>query len=470
MKKYRIRIVMSLVIMILLLVACQSVDTDQPSTTEIARTLQSTTELPPSTPIVETEISARFTISAELSLQSAITALYQAYFPGEAPVFVETNADLAVFTRDTNNGERPEIFPTFLENAIVINQTDSQNAAAFINFAISPEGQKVLIEAGELASTLTLRDQAGNQVQLNQPIERVISSYGPATAFIYSVNAEDRLVSASYLGARDPFGAEVMGKIDPRFPDIMGEEFFTQEDFNIEQAASLDPDLIITSARSTWLETASQLELSLFLFDAENPERLQEAVQLTGKIFGPNPSAYADAWVSYYNAVSSQIEEQTATLSEEQRPRVLFTGTEPLRVASGDMYQTDMINIAGGVSVSEALSGYWNDINLEQVVVWDPDVIIVPPYGGASVEAITESPEWQILDAVKERRVYQMPKLVAPWDTPAPDSVLGIVWLAERLHPDLVDLDCSEEADYFYNTFYQYAIPAVEIARICEFE
>jgi iron complex transport system substrate-binding protein len=60
-----------------------------------------------------------------------------------------------------------------------------------------------------------------------------------------------------------------------------------------------------------------------------------------------------------------------------------------------------------------------------------------------------------------------MPKLVAPWDTPAPDSVLGIIWMAQRLYPDLVELDCATEAAYFYNTFYGYAISTNEIEALC---
>jgi len=64
--------------------------------------------------------------------------------------------------------------------------------------------------------------------------------------------------------------------------------------------------------------------------------------------------------------------------------------------------------------------------------------------------------------------VYRMPKLVVPWDTPAPDSILGIVWLAQQINPDTVQFDCVEEAEYFYNTFYNYAITADELASICK--
>lgn len=468
-----LKMILILFVINLLLIGCSTVGVDQPSATQASQPTEEEVTPPfatldPQTDIEEPIISARFTIQADDALKSAIVLLYQAYFQDESPVFVDEGSDLIAVKSPELVENRPEIFATFLTNAVFVPQKEMSEIQEFVDFSISPEGQQVLIDADELPSSVVLTDQAGKSVEIKQPIYRVISAYGPATAFIYSLDAEDRLVSASYLGARDPLGAEIMGKMDPRFPGIMGDDFFTQQDFNVEHAASLDPDLIITSARTSWLDTVEQIDLPLFLYDAETPERLIEAMLLTGQLFGPHPSAQAEAWVAYYEAVVKSILEQTSEIPEEERPRVLFTGTDPLRVASGEMYQTDIIEAAGGISVSAELTGYWNDINLEQVVIWDPDIIIVPPYGGASVEAITESQEWQILEAVQAGRVYRMPKLVVPWDTPVPDSILGIVWLAQQINPDKVYIDCSEEAEYFYNTFYNYAITTDELASICQ--
>jgi iron complex transport system substrate-binding protein len=454
--------------------SCQAQIDETPSSTELAQTISTQTKVPSETVIQETDTptpeTARFSIEAPLQLQAPVEDLYGAFFPGEKAAFVEEDGELLVRTAEGAESLRPKIPATFLPQTELFTQEDLVDIQDFINFAISVEGQEVLIEKGHLPASITLTDQAGNTVTLAQPIRSVISTYGPATSFLYSVSAKDRLVSASYLGARDPQGATVMEKIDPRFPDIMGDDFFTQQDFNVEQAAALNPDLIITSARSAWLETAEQLDFSVFLFDAETPDRLKEAMRLAGQLFGPHTTAQSELWIAYYESVITGVREATVPLNDNEQPRVLFTGTEPTRIASGEMYQTDIIQAAGGISVSRELTGYWNDVNLEQILIWDPDVIILPPYGGASVSAIIDSPEWQILDAVQAGRVYQMPKLVVPWDTPAPDSVLGIVWLAQRLYPDLVTFDCGTEAEYFYNTFYDYPITEDEIQSICRFE
>ncbi len=472
MQKNLYKIALSLLVTILVITGCTPAVTPTEAVippTEAQLTEVQPTEISAESPAAPTEAApaAHFTIQADPDLQTALTALYEAYYAGESPVFVESGADLLATAAPNAAFVPAEIPAAFLPGAVLVPQSDSADAADFVAFTISPDGQQALIDAGELPDSITLTDQGGNEVVIPQPLRRVISTYGPATAMIYGVDGEGALVAASYLGARDPAGAAAMEAIDPRFQDLIGDDYFSQTDFNLEQAALLDPELIVTSLRTDWLNTAAELGIPFFLYDAETPARLKEAVQLTGQLFGPHAALQAQTWVDYYDWVTQSILDLTQGIADSDRPKVLFTGTEPTRVASGDMYQTSMIEIAGGVSVSAGLTGYWNDVNLEQIAAWDPDVIIVPPYGGASVEAITDNPDWQILTAVQEGKVYRMPKLVAPWDTPTPDSVLGIIWLAQRLFPELDTLDCAQQAEYFYNTYYDYAITPEQLDSIC---
>lgn len=467
MKKSIISILFSLLLFSFIVVGCVTMPPDEsilPSAEEYKEEENlSETPIEPDEP----ELQARFTIMAEEDFQAPLAALYEVYFEGESPTFVETDADLSVITSQAAFSERPIIEMSFLPDAVMIPEVDSDDLKRFIDFAISPDGQQVLIDAGELPAVITLTDMAGNNLEIQQPVRRMISAFGPATSVVYSVHAADRLVAASFTGAGDPMGAASMERIDPRFPELFSDDYFSRQNFNLEQAATLDPDLIIASSRSAWLDTVDQLGIPVFLMEAETPEQLKEAVLLMGQLFGPHAYRQAQAWVAYYDFVLDSVVEQIGEIPTDERVKVLFTGTEPLRVASGEMYQNDIIKAAGGISVSAELGGFWNDVNLEQVVIWDPEVIIVPPYGGASVEAITDSAEWEIFEAVRSGRVYRMPRLVVPWDTPAPDSVLGIVWMAERLNPENISLACEFEVEYFYNTFYNYSISSEEIMTLC---
>lgn len=404
------------------------------------------------------------TIQADQALQPAVAALYAARYEAE-PVFIDADADLiATADRSLLPDDFTGVPPHFLPDAFFIARSDM--AAEFVDFAISPDGQQALIDAGLLPARVTVVDQAGNTVEIAQPVRRAITPYSLATYLVYGVGAADRLVAGGFLGARTPVGAARMEAIDPRFPQLSS-YVMNQREINIEEVANLAPDVIFASARSAWLDTVAELNIPVVLFQGESPELLKESMALAGQIFGPNAAARAAAWSAYYEGIFSQVVEATADLAAEERPRVLMIGEEPLRVISGDMYQTDIIAAAGGQSVSAELTGFWNDVNLEQIVLWNPDVIVIVPYGSVTPQTLIDSPEWSVVSAVQTGQVYKMPSWVAPWDTPVPDSVLGIIWLAQRLFPDRVDLDCAAEAVTFYSTFYDYAIPEDEIAAVC---
>lgn len=412
---------------------------------------------------------APFTIQADADLQPTLAALYGARHDGAAPAFVEEGSDLLATADAEALAAAYDGLPAyFLPGAGLVVLSDNADAAAFIDFAVSADGQAALIDAGLLPATVTVTDQGGNEIELAQPVRRILSPYAIGTYYVYGVGAEDRLIAANILGREGP-AAENMARIDPRFPEIDSIMQMSQKEINVEEAAALEPDLILASTRTAWIDAVRELGIPLVLYEGETPEALKEAVRLTGQFLGPNAAARAEAWAAYYDAVFQTIVEKTNALEEAGRVKVLFTGTEPLRVASGEMYQTAMIEAAGGISVSAALTGFWNDVNLEQVLIWNPDVIFVPSYGGASVEAITGSAEWQALDAVKAGRVYSLPQFSAPLDTPVPDSVLGVIWMANTLYPDLLgdDLDCATETTYFYKTWYDYTMSDEEAAAFC---
>ena len=93
-------------------------------------------------------------------------------------------------------------------------------------------------------------------------------------------------------------------------------------------------------------------------------------------------------------------------------------------------------------------------------------MIIITSYGGLTPQEILEDPDWQTIRAVKNGRVYKMPALAAAWDTPVPDSLLGIMWLAHALYPNEINIDLASECRAFYSKFYGYTLSDEEVARL----
>lgn len=416
-------------------------------------------------PGLATAQESPFTIQADEALRPAVDALYTAAFDGATPSYVDADADVLVTADAEVLMEMVDTLPDyFLPDGGIVAVTENADAASFVDFSVSPDGQQVLIDAGLLPASVTITDQAGNTIEIPQPVRKVITPHAIATYTVYGVAGGDRLVAGSFLGARDEPGASRMAQIDPRFSELSSYSM-SQREINIEQVALLAPDVILTSTRSQWLDAVAELDIPVVLFQGESPGILKEAVLIVGQILGPNTAAHAEAWVAYYDSVFTTVTDVTSGL--EARPTVMFSGSEPLRVASSDMYQSFMIDAAGGMSVTQDLTGYWNDVNLEQVAVWNPEVIFSTPYDGVWIDSIMDSAEWQVISAVQNGKVYEVPSYVAPWDTPIPESVLGIIWMTETLYPDLIDLDCATETDYFYRTFYDYQLTEDEITALC---
>lgn len=335
--------------------------------------------------------------------------------------------------------------------------------------AVSPTSAPASSELGETPEerTVVLTDQAGEQVTISQPVERIVSSYGMASLYVYAVGAGDRLAAAAFLMSPDPQIKQHLSQLRPdatQLPHPGG-----QQDANVEEIAKLNPDLLLISSRATSQDTLQALGVPIIRYEGESIERLKEAIELTGRALGPEATARAEELVTTIEERLARIEAISANLPEAQRTRVFISGTSPLKTAGKDMLQSEMVALASGVNVAQEIRGYWTEVNLEQVTKWDPEVIFVVPYRGASVEAILDSPEWSMITAVKERQVFMLPKYLGPWDTPIPEALLGIEWMAARLLPESgLREECEERTADFYDRFYDLAIPEEDAAALCD--
>ncbi|MFC2077900.1 ABC transporter substrate-binding protein [Candidatus Bipolaricaulota bacterium] len=314
------------------------------------------------------------------------------------------------------------------------------------------------------AEAVTVVDQTGRVVTLSGPVERIASIYGLGTYYLYALGVQDRLVAGGYVGVKSVAQAsEAMLRFEPRL-----EELLVFGDPNVEELIARGAQLLLVdgSRHAGFAEQMTDLGIPVLQYLVETGDAMKEAVRLTGRALGGEATTRAEAFIADYDRILETVAADLANLQEEERLRVLFVGTSPLRVASGEMYQTELIEAAGGLSVSVDLFGYWNDVNLEQVLLWNPDVILIPPYGSIQPGDLLENPDWQAIRAVRDGRVYRMPRLIAPMDTPVPESILGIVWMAGILYSDLISLDLAEEAARFYATYYDFVLTEDDLALL----
>jgi iron complex transport system substrate-binding protein len=304
-------------------------------------------------------------------------------------------------------------------------------------------------------------DMGGNEVDIHNPISSIVCLDPFATQMVLAIGGGDFL-SSVFLGPADK---KVLHEIHAGVAEL--KSVGGPSGTNLESLTALKPDLVISSVGSDEMnQNIRDLGFSVIEVDSESPEKLIQGIQIIGSAIGR--SEQADEFISWYTEKMDYIRKQTADVQDEDRKTVYIGGLEPLSTVGSDYYQHYLINNAGGKNIADGFTGGWNDVSLEQLYTWQPDVILFAPYSKISVEDLQKDPAWQKLTAVREGKVYRMPKYIASWDVPGPESVLGMMWLAEKMYPEKVNFAIEDEMRSFYLAFYDYQISDSTIDSILE--
>jgi iron complex transport system substrate-binding protein len=303
-------------------------------------------------------------------------------------------------------------------------------------------------------------DMMGHTVTVPRRVVRIATISATATQLVFAVGAQDQLVVAT-------FGSAVKGKamaaIYPRMNQVP--EAGNQSAANIETLLAARPDIVLTEEGPA-LEQMKAVGLPAYAFSAEQPGQLYDAIKRMGALTGH--VAEATASLNLLTTKMKEVTDAVGVVESAKRLKVYVAGTSIFRTFGGDFFQTFMVRNAGGVSVSEQLTGGKVDVSPEQVLVWNPDVIVLTSYTKDTVSDVLANPKLQNVAAVRDHRVYVMPKYVVSWDMPVPESFLGTMWLAQKLYPQRVQFDMSAEIAQFYQQFYGFTVPAADLAALSQ--
>jgi iron complex transport system substrate-binding protein len=303
-------------------------------------------------------------------------------------------------------------------------------------------------------------DMMGHTVTVPRRVVRIATISATATQLVFAVGAQDQLVVATFGSA---VKGKAMGAIYPRMSQVP--EAGNQSAANIETLLAARPDIVLTEEGPA-LEQMKAVGLPAYAFSAEQPGQLYDAIKRMGALTGH--VAEATASLNLLTTKMKEVTDAVGVVESAKRLKVYVAGTSIFRTFGGDFFQTFMVRNAGGVSVSEQLTGGKIDVSPEQVLVWNPDVIVLTSYTKDTVSDVLANPKLQNVAAVRDHRVYVMPKYVVSWDMPVPESFLGTMWLAQKLYPDQVHFNMSAEIAQFYQQFYGFTVPAADLAALSQ--
>jgi len=241
---------------------------------------------------------------------------------------------------------------------------------------------------------------------------------------------------------------------------------------NIEELLTTEPDIVFCSASGEDAAVAMESSgLKVVRFQFYDFEDMTHTVHLTGWILGEDALAKAEKYIDYFNGVRANITSVVSSIPTADKVSVLHhcgNSLEAMRFDAGGGLINTWINLCGGINAAAEVSGNTAEISLEQVLAWNPDLILIGSAFANDVKAeILADPLWSELDAVQNGNVMANPMGVFDWSRYSVEEALNIQWVSQTLYPDLFpDTDMRAETAYFYETFYDYTISEAEIDAI----
>lgn len=313
----------------------------------------------------------------------------------------------------------------------------------------------------ETAETREITDMAGRKVTVPtaENIESVFSADPVAAIFLYMV-VPDKLLGWNYE-LNDVEKSIILDK----YQDLPN--FGMGDAVNYEAVIAANPTIAINSGKinDAMVSDCDALSESLGIPVVAVDNELNnsaEAFRFMGELLGVED--HAEELAQYAEQVFTDIN-VLSDIPEEKKVSVYFgNGEDSLETAPRGSQHAQILDAINAVNVADLELGDGSrvQISAEQLLAWDPDVIVVngepkaDKSGSSAAEDILSNPDYASLKAVQDQKVYGTPNAPFSWvDRPAgPNRLIGMRWFSALIYPEYIKCDINEEIHKFFDLFY----------------
>jgi len=276
-------------------------------------------------------------------------------------------------------------------------------------------------------AAVTRRDMLGHEVTLSAPPSRIVSLVPSVTEVIFALGAEDRLVGRTDFCQYPPAARakpSVGGMVDP----------------SLEAVVALRPDLVIATDEGNREETFQQLarlRIPIYLVHATRLDALLDMIARVGELTGRQ-----EAVGPLTASLRRRVDGVRRAVAPFPRPRVLYViWPDPLIVPGRPSLLTELIEAAGGESVTGTEGHAYVRFSVEAAVALAPQVIVLADHasanGNASGAGKPEPEKWRrfsSVPAIRAGRLYSVDLSIL--HRYGPSVVDGLESLARLIHPE----------------------------------
>lgn len=328
----------------------------------------------------------------------------------------------------------------------------------------------------------TVTDMVGRTVSLPDTVDKVMVLYGPGYEKMVILDAEDKIAVAADWHKTHSAWAHVIYKRLDSLP-VMSNPGSP----NVEEIMKKDPDVVFYFGNDKFTQQMTDLGIPVICSTggAQDLLSLKDQIRMYGSVLGEKETKLAEEYCTYFDEKLNNVLAKTSSIANSAKPKVYVNNRIPLRAFGGSTLVGDSVEKAGGIYVAKDLNAT-TEINLEQLLTWNPDIIIVGhendlpdpsskdtvdyPTAQEVKEDYLTNPDYQGINAVKNKQVYIDPMGTFFWDA-GQQGILQLEWMAQLFHPELFpDLDMKKELKEFYLKFFRYDLSDQQSEQILNHE
>jgi iron complex transport system substrate-binding protein len=276
----------------------------------------------------------------------------------------------------------------------------------------------IAILAGPCFASRTLTDEMGRTVVVPDHPHRVICLMPTVTDTVFALGAGDDVVAISDY---TKYPAAALTK--PSVGDLIKP--------SIETILSLHPDLVIGTQPKGPMEVTEQLEragIPIFLVSPHGIAGIFHAIETIGTALNRTPQAEA-----LIQSLQQRVDAVRARTRSLPAPRIFMPiWYDPITTIGRNAFITEIVQAAGGRSVTDDLPTEWPQISMEVVLERAPDALLLVRGGKTTLKVLQDRPGWSSMTAIKAHRAYYVDDRI---NFASPVAIDALEDLAKQFHP-----------------------------------
>lgn len=247
-------------------------------------------------------------------------------------------------------------------------------------------------------------DDMGEVIKLARPAQRIVTLSPALTENLYAAGAGEKIIGVVEF-CDYPEEAKKVARVG------------SGASVDLETLVSMKPDLVIASKkwnRAVHVEKLRAMGFPVYVSELNNLEDIAYEIKRMGVLAGTSTVAekVAEKYRSGLLSLKTKYGDRSSVSTFYQAWK------QPLVTVGGQEFVSQIIKLCGGKSIFADQKNSAIVVNIESVLVANPEAIVASGMGEAHPEWLDDWKSWKNITAVKHDNLFFIPPWLLQRDTP----------------------------------------------------